>query len=150
MQTCFSGRMARESSRDTYFRNLNPKVGPRGRALKSGGKSGQILGQVHLFSKEPCRPCLELSSVPPPPSLVSLLPLPLSYSFLLTCSLHPSPSPSLSLPPAPSLVLVLTYLSATFTTLVRGGGLGSRPKKMYGERLGDGVEYHLMKPTPRR
>jgi len=32
----------------------------------------------------------------------------------------------------------------------RGGGLGSRPKNMYGERLGDGVEYHLMKPTPRR
>ena len=32
----------------------------------------------------------------------------------------------------------------------RGGGLGSRPKKMYGERLRDGVEYHLMKPTPRR
>ena len=33
---------------------------------------------------------------------------------------------------------------------MRGGGLGSRPKKMYGERLGDGVEYHLMSPTPRR
>ena len=33
---------------------------------------------------------------------------------------------------------------------MRGGGLGSRPKKMYGERLGDGVEYHSMKPTPRR
>ena len=32
----------------------------------------------------------------------------------------------------------------------RGGGLGSRPKKMYGERFGDGVEYHLMSPTPRR
>ena len=32
----------------------------------------------------------------------------------------------------------------------RGGGLGSRPKKMYGESLGDGVEYHLMSPTPRR
>jgi len=32
----------------------------------------------------------------------------------------------------------------------RGGGLGSRPKKMYGERLGDGVEYHSLKPTPRR
>ena len=31
-----------------------------------------------------------------------------------------------------------------------GGGLGSRSKKMYGERLGDGVEYHLMSPTPRR
>jgi len=28
----------------------------------------------------------------------------------------------------------------------RGGGLGSRPKK----RLGDGVGYHLMSPTPRR
>ena len=34
--------------------------------------------------------------------------------------------------------------------VMRGGGLGSRPKKMYGERLGDGVEYHFMKPTPRR
>ena len=32
----------------------------------------------------------------------------------------------------------------------RGGGLGSRPKKMYGERLRDGVEYHLMGPTPLR
>jgi len=32
---------------------------------------------------------------------------------------------------------------------LRGGGLGSRPKKLYGERLGDGVEYHLMSPTPR-
>jgi len=32
----------------------------------------------------------------------------------------------------------------------RGGGLGSRPKKMYGERLGDGVEYHSMKTTTRR
>jgi len=37
-----------------------------------------------------------------------------------------------------------------YRALVRGGGLGSRPKKMYGERLGDGVEYHLMGPTPRR
>jgi len=33
---------------------------------------------------------------------------------------------------------------------MRGGVLGSRPKKMYGARLGDGVEYHSMKPTPRR
>ena len=31
---------------------------------------------------------------------------------------------------------------------VRGGGLGSRPKKMYGEIFGDGVEYHLMNPRP--
>ena len=29
-------------------------------------------------------------------------------------------------------------------------GWGRDPKKMYGERLGDGVEYHLMSPTPRR
>ena len=33
---------------------------------------------------------------------------------------------------------------------MRGGGLGSRPKQMYWEYLGDGVEYHLMSPTPRR
>ena len=38
----------------------------------------------------------------------------------------------------------------SITIARRGGGLGSRPKKMYGERLGDGVEYHSMKPTPRR
>ena len=40
--------------------------------------------------------------------------------------------------------------SSAMNVRQRGGGLGSRPKKMYGERLGDGVEYHLMKPTPRR
>ena len=39
-------------------------------------------------------------------------------------------------------------LDSTLTSDSRGGGLGSRPKKMYGERLGDGVEYHLMSPTP--
>ena len=33
---------------------------------------------------------------------------------------------------------------------MRGGGLGSRPKKMYWEYMRDGVEYHLMSPTPRR
>ena len=42
------------------------------------------------------------------------------------------------------------YVSAQEVLYPRGGGLGSRPQKMYGERLGDGVEYHLMKPTPRR
>jgi len=40
--------------------------------------------------------------------------------------------------------------NAPSTSWTRGGGLGSRPKKMYGERLGDGVGYHLMSPTPRR
>jgi len=49
----------------------------------------------------------------------------------------------------------LYYLHVTNSTIfspqaLRGGGLGSRPKKMYGERLRDGVEYHLMSPTPRR
>jgi len=29
-------------------------------------------------------------------------------------------------------------------------GAGVETQKMYGERLGDGVEYHLMSPTPRR
>jgi len=33
-------------------------------------------------------------------------------------------------------------------SITRGGGLGLRPKKMYGERLGDGIEYHLISPTP--
>jgi len=41
---------------------------------------------------------------------------------------------------------ILVHLSSLFP---RGGGMGSRPIKMYGERLGDGVEYHLMSPTPR-
>jgi len=44
---------------------------------------------------------------------------------------------------------VLLYRESQ-SKLRRGRGLGSRPKKMYGERWGDGVEYHLMKPTPRR
>jgi len=43
----------------------------------------------------------------------------------------------------PAKCNVMSYETA------RGGGLGSRPKKMYGERLGDGVEYHFMKTTPR-
>ena len=47
-------------------------------------------------------------------------------------------------------VLERVCVSVRVSLTRRGGGLGSRPKKMYGERLGDGVEYHLMKPTPRR
>jgi len=49
-------------------------------------------------------------------------------------------------------VNVMAHLARhIFICLVtRGGGLGSRPKKMHGERLRDGVEYHLMSPTPRR
>ena len=45
---------------------------------------------------------------------------------------------------------VTTFVLMERSGKKRGGGLGSRPKKMYGERLGDGVEYHSMKPTPRR
>ena len=48
------------------------------------------------------------------------------------------------------LPFILASPYAAVCALSRGGGLGSRPKKMYGERLGDGVEYHSMKPTPRR
>jgi len=29
-------------------------------------------------------------------------------------------------------------------------GAGVETQKMYGQRLGDGVEYHSMSPTPRR
>ena len=47
-------------------------------------------------------------------------------------------------------VIVLSHRTGTGGLFPRGGGLVSRPKKMYGERLGDGVEYHLMSPTPRR
>jgi len=53
-----------------------------------------------------------------------------------------------------TIIQIKIYRDANLTVYkrddTRGGGLGSRPKKMYGERLGDGVEYHLMKPTPRR
>ena len=45
---------------------------------------------------------------------------------------------------------ILFTIGCTQELSTRGGGLGLRPKKMYGERLGDGVEYHLMSPTPRR
>jgi len=43
---------------------------------------------------------------------------------------------------------VLWLVKTRTLGLSEGGGVGSRPKKMYGERVGDGVEYHLMKPTP--
>jgi len=45
-------------------------------------------------------------------------------------------------------VLYLAYMCISTFVYTRGWGLGSRPKKMYGERLGDGAEYHLMKRTP--
>ena len=49
-----------------------------------------------------------------------------------------------------SLYIHICTYATVYLNTGKGGGLGSRPKKMYGERLGDGVEYHLMKPTPRR
>jgi len=45
---------------------------------------------------------------------------------------------------------VFWCLNCLWACTWRGGGLGSRPKKIYGKRLRDGVEYHLMSPTPRR
>jgi len=43
---------------------------------------------------------------------------------------------------------ILHKVDASCESLPREVELGSRLKKMYGERLGDGVEYHLMSPTP--
>ena len=72
----------------------------------------------------------------------------LSLSLSHTLSLSLSLSLSLTLSLFLSLTLHCTYVLSTLES--RGGGLGSRSKKMYRERLGDGVEYHLMSPTPRR
>jgi len=55
--------------------------------------------------------------------------------------------------PCVRVIVCMTALNSTAANMWgrrRGGGLESRPKKMYGERLEDGVEYHLMSPTPRR
>ena len=48
------------------------------------------------------------------------------------------------------LLIFFSKIHVRKSIRMRGGGLGSRPKKMYWEYLGDGVEYHLMKPTRRR
>jgi len=47
-------------------------------------------------------------------------------------------------------IYIYIYITAEYdgTVVWRGGRLGSSTKKMYGERLGDGVEYRLMSPTP--
>ena len=50
---------------------------------------------------------------------------------------------------SPSQQHTTRKISESDQPTTRGGGLGSRPKKMHGERSGDGVEYHLMSPTPR-
>ena len=48
-------------------------------------------------------------------------------------------------------VLSISYASSVSSLCIgEVGGWGRDPKKMYEERLGDGVEYHLMSPTPRR
>ena len=54
----------------------------------------------------------------------------------------------LSIPLNPFFLSIFMLYPFPRRTGGRGGGLGSRPKKMYGERLGDGVEYHLMSPRP--
>jgi len=88
------------------------------------------------------------------------------YESLLTCSAchaQPRVSPSCDIFPLGLISYIYICFSSyvytslltcsarhTATRIARGGGLGSRPKKMYVERLGDGVEYHLMSPTPRR
>ena len=92
---------------------------------------------LHIVTT-PCAPARPLRSLSLP--LWNMVSLYLSVSLSLCLSV--------------SLSLCVSYPNATphepARPPQRGGGLGSRPKKMYGERLGDGVEYHLMKPTPRR
>ena len=86
-----------------------------------------------------------------PHSLLLSLSLSLSSSFSLPFSLSFLSFLSFFVSFFVSFFLSLSHVNDTlFLVTMRGGGLGSRPKKMYGERLGDGVEYHLMKPTPRR
>ena len=75
------------------------------------------------------------------------------YIFIYICvqHLHVHRRQSLELtPPPPIAYATSASASVIFRHETRGGGLGSRPKNVYGETLGDGVEYHLMKPTPRR
>ena len=85
-------------------------------------------------------------------SLFLFLSLSLSLHFL---SLPPhARERALSLSPLSfSPLCLLFYVEKAFSVSsfshTRDGGLGSRPKKMYGKRLGDGVEHHLMSPTPR-
>jgi len=80
----------------------------------------------------------------PPPAYVCTY---IIYAYVIHISL--SCYECLVLPTNICAYIVHTYVMHISLSL-RGGGLGSRPQKMYGERLGDGVEYHLMKPTPRR
>ena len=63
---------------------------------------------------------------------------------------HISPNHDIQISRNHVIHISTNYVVHIYTNdVMRGGGLGSRPKKWYGERLGDGVEYHLMKPTPR-
>ena len=87
-------------------------------------------------------PSLSLSCLFPLSRTFSLsLAYPLPHSSL-SLLLSPSLSFSLPLSPSLSLSLLLSPSLSCLSPLSRGGGLGSRPKKMYGERLGDGVDYH--------
>ena len=48
-----------------------------------------------------------------------------------------------------SLALTHTHLISKRSMCLTAGDERWVPKKMYGKRLEDGVEYHLMSPTPR-
>ena len=45
---------------------------------------------------------------------------------------------------------VFLFTGRTLSGDAERWGAGVETQEMYGERLGDGVEYHSMKPTPRR
>ena len=90
--------------------------------------------------------------------------LSLSLALSLSCARSVYFSLFLSLPPSSSLLLSLSLsrndvfdnestgvvIRLQVLPLDERWGAGVETQKMYGERLGDGVEYHLMKPTPRR
>ena len=48
------------------------------------------------------------------------------------------------------MTCVTSDKSLSFIDKEERWGAGVETQKMYGKRLGDGVEYHLMSPTPRR
>ena len=79
--------------------------------------------------------------------MVPLAVLAVSYPAVCLC---PSECLSVYVGVWSCLVFNVTGPGGVFELGARGGGLGSRLKKMYGVRLGDGIEYHLMSPTPRR
>ena len=156
--------------RDTYTQHKNPKRSPKSLAIyHSVSLFRQILpiSPGNLYLSRQFLPALPLSRQCLPKAVsthdsVSLIYLTydsvsLIYLFLesiSTCSTSLKAISSYhsrqSLSTLSLSRQILRRKAISTYLLRRSGGLGSRPKKMYGERLGDGVECHLMSPTTRR